>query len=94
MIKTVKMLGLLASLCGCSSTYSGVYVPVPAYAAYSFDMKVTSGVVGSSETHVTVARVNAANEAHCWAVADAMERGTNGKSGIWVKPLSCLAAEE
>lgn len=94
MINTVKILGLLASLCGCSSTYSGVYVPVPAYAAYSFDMKVASGVVGSGETHIAVARVNAANEAHCWQIADTMERGANGKSGIWMKPLSCLAVEE
>lgn len=65
MINTVKILGLLASLCGCSSTYSGVYVPVPEHAVYPFDMKVRSGLIGSNETHVTVARINAVSEAHC-----------------------------
>jgi hypothetical protein len=92
MLNTVKILGLLARLCGCSSTYDGRYVPQQAYVVYPFEMPVRSGVVGSKEVNVTVAQISAANEAHCWAIADAMERGAN--KGVWVQPISCRYAGE
>ncbi len=91
MLNTVKILGLLASLCGCSSTYDGRYAPPQDYAVYPFEMTVRSGLVSSKEVNVNVARIDAASEAHCWAVADAMERGVNG-GGVWVQPVSCLYA--
>lgn len=93
MIKTVKIIGMLASLCGCSSTYDGAYAPAPEYASYPYAMTVVSKVEGSGQTNRVVVRVNAASEAHCWQIADAMERGTAGQR-LWIKPVSCLPVEE
>lgn len=92
MLNALKLIGALGVLCGCSSTYDGEVIVRPKQPAYTFEMTVKSWVVGSGAHVVTTAKVAAVDEAHCWAIADNMERGVNAFNSGNVQPLKCLYA--